>query len=531
MLRTFAFSLVAALLVVTTTGCKGDPSTPEYWQKAMDKSPKVKDRVRVVEDLRASDKVTPAFVPMLHTQLEKDKSSEVKGSIAKILAVTKSPDSVEPLTNALDLGASEPATNAMNKEITAALAAIGDPKAIPTLMKLVNVKDNYVKIEAINGLGALKAKQAVEKLVNIATDDNGEPFIAKKAIQALGEIGDESAVPALTKMMFKERRGVSFYVESSFALYQIGDKSADAMLPIVEGKDKELLAWANTAGLMEAALAAKAMQVVGDLHDKRGEKAIIQKASYENADYAVKLFVRMRAADALGRMRSKDGAKVLAGMLDEPEANARAEYIRALVKVGDPSTAPALAKSAQQGSWDAREQAIKGLSLVGDERAIGDFEKLRAEEEKLTTAECKEDPEYAGCKEPAALVKKHVEIIVAHQKRLDAAKACKSDVGCWIQKLDDADAGVRERAALELGRSGKVEAVEPLMKHLKEGNLDTRLAIIQALDWLADDKASGAKAKTMLADLEKQIADEKGKTEFVKVNEDLRRLSVKLKRS
>ena len=34
----------------------------------------------------------------------------------------------------------------------------------------------------------------------------------------------------------------------------------------------------------------------------------------------------------------------------------------------------------------------------------------------------------------------------------------------------------------------------------------------------------------MLPSLEKQIADEKGKTEFVKVNEDLRRLYVKIKR-
>ena len=64
------------------------------------------------------------------------------------------------------------------------------------------------------------------------------------------------------------------------------------------------------------------------------------------------------------------------------------------------------------------------------------------------------------------------------------------------------------------------------------GNLDTRLAIIQGADWLIDDsKDAAAEAKkTTLEPLRKQIADERGKTEFVKVNEDLRRLLAKLER-
>jgi hypothetical protein len=39
-----------------------------------------------------------------------------------------------------------------------------------------------------------------------------------------------------------------------------------------------------------------------------------------------------------------------------------------------------------------------------------------------------------------------------------------------------------------------------------------------------------AQAKKSLPALEKQVADEKGKTEYVKVNEDLRRLLAKLRR-
>ena len=45
---------------------------------------------------------------------------------------------------------------------------------------------------------------------------------------------------------------------------------------------------------------------------------------------------------------------------------------------------------------------------------------------------------------------------------------------------------------------------------------------------LTNDMRSSAE---ILPALEKQIADEKGKTEFARVNEDLRRLYVKIKRS
>ena len=91
---------------------------------------------------------------------------------------------------------------------------------------------------------------------------------------------------------------------------------------------------------------------------------------------------------------------------------------------------------------------------------------------------------------------------------------------------------MRERAAYEVGRSRQAALVGELMKRLTEKNLDTRLAFIQGADWLVHDSPGGrGGAKKCSAALAKQIADERGKTEFDKVNEDLRRLAVKLRRS
>ena len=73
--------------------------------------------------------------------------------------------------------------------------------------------------------------------------------------------------------------------------------------------------------------------------------------------------------------------------------------------------------------------------------------------------------------------------------------------------------------------------VEPLIAKLGEANLDVRLAVIESLDWLIlDARGAAKKAASSLEAIEQQLAREQGHTEFVKVNEDLRRLAVQLKR-
>lgn len=527
-----ALAVSLSMLLLVTSGCKGDPATPEFWDKALEGAKKKKDKVRVVEDLRKQEPKPSNILPVLTKHLGSEKSGEVKAAIARLLGEMKDPAAVGPLSEALDLGASESDEKAMNKEIAVALGTIGDAKAGPTLKKMLNSKDNFAVVAALEALAQLKDPEAFEPLYKLATDENIEPFVNKKAIQAVGELADPRAVPGLIKMMFRERRGVSFYLEASYALYQIGPKSSDPLLVVLDGKDQELKKWAEEARIIDAALVAKAAQVLGDLHENRAEKSLIEKLKYENAADDIRLFVRLRAADALGRMRSKDAAKVLGAMLEEPEATARAEYCRALVKIGAADQVPALVKAASKGSWDARVDAISAVSLLGGERDVPAFEKIAKDEEALTRAECKEDPEVRGCKDVDAQVKAHQETIAKFAPALKAAAECKAELSCWSKKLEDPSEQVRTRAAYELGRSAKSEAAGELTKRLTEKHLDTRLAIIQGVAWLVhDSKDAATKAKEVIPALEKQIADEKGKTEFAKVNEDLRRLLVLLKRS
>ncbi len=522
-------------LCLALAGCKGDPTTPEYWAKKLDAKSK-KEKIHSVEELRNSKHLGPAMYPMLHSQLESEKSPEVKAAIARILGEQKDVSGIDALTGAIDLGSTDSDVRTMNKEIATALGEIGNAKATPALVKLLSTKDNYTIIAAIEALGQLHAKDAFTPINDIATNDSIETFITKKALIALGELGDPRAVPTLVKAMFKERKGVSFYMESSFALYQLGAPAADALVPIAEGKDKEITAWAASNGMLPAALTAKSAQVLGDLHDLRAEKALLEMLNFKEERIDIQLFVRMRAADALGRSRSAAGAKAMAEMVSETEPTARQVYAWSISRIGGREALPKLIAASSKGSWDARNESLKAIAMLGDEREVAVMEKFSKDEAKTFEAECKSD-DYGGGKECAdaaamsAASKKHEESIANFAKALEAGKACKADATCWAKKLDDPTLVVRERAAYEVGRSGNGALIGELTKRLREKDLDARLAIIQGADWLIHDSKDAMKgAQAALPDLQKQLGEERGKTEFVKVNEDLRRLAVKMQR-
>ncbi|WNG55389.1 HEAT repeat domain-containing protein [Archangium gephyra] len=517
-------------LVLLLSGCKVDPASPEYWEKTLGKARRAQDKVRVLETLRGSGKLDASFLPFLHGQLASDQKPEVKASVARALADVKNPASVETLGNAVDLTATDSASNQLNKELASALGEIGDPKAVPMLMKLLKARDNYTRIEAVEALGRMRVKEAVEPLMALATDESVELFLNKKAIEALGRIGDARAVPTLVRMLTKERRGVSFYVESSFSLFQLGQPASDALLAVLEGKDTELSSWAQRNGINPASYSFKAAQLLGDLREHRADAVLLKQLEFKHEDPRIQAIVRTRAADALARMRSTAAVKPLAALVSEPDAGVRGEYTYALARLGGRDAVPALEKAAGQGDWYAREAALEALTMLGDAREMPVLEKLAAAEPAKTAAEC-EALGGEGCGDPVALGKKRVETIARHGKRLEAAKACGTDTGCWVKKLEDADKGVVARAAMEVGRGKAAAHMGALMARMTEKDPDTRMALILGAEWLVEDaKDAAALARNALPTLEKQLTEEKSSTEYVRANEDLRRLVARLQR-
>jgi HEAT repeat protein len=530
MLRSLsALSLALALAVLP--GCKGDPKSPEYWEKKINGAKRTDAKVQAVEALRASGNLQESFLTMLHIKLASEKRPEVKAAVARAIGDLKSPTSRLPLQAALDPSATDTDTALANKELVAALGKLGDPEAAPALIGMLRTKDNYTRIEAVQALGALQVPEAVEPLLKLASDENTEPFLNKKAIEALGHIGDARAVPLLMRMLTKERKGISFYVESSFALYQVGTPAADAMIAAMEGRDVELAKWAKDNSVHPASYIMKGAQVLGDLRDRRAEAVLLKQLAFSNEDPRIQALVRMQAAEALGRMRVAGAVRPIAALAVEDDPTVRNSYVRALVLLGGKDALPALEKAASKGDWYAREVAIRGVAMLGNAQQQPLFTKWAQAEPGLTVKECQE---YggSGCENAEALGMKRAETILRYGKVLEAAKSCSADAGCWAQKLGDKEVRVVERAALELGRSGGAQHAAAMAARLSEKDLEARFALIQALDWLVgDSKEAAAKAREALPKIQAQLADEKGNSNFIKVNEDLRRLAFRLEQA
>ena len=142
----------------------------------------------------------------------------------------------------------------LKRRAVQALGQIGDDRAVPAVLEALDSVDRYTFENAILSLGYLKAKEAVPRLIAIASDESEPLFLADKkslrdvdqnmpvvnrrasAVLALGYIGDAAAVPALEEIVRKNRsfwsdtKAITAYLGASLNLI-----ASDALAQIAAG--------------------------------------------------------------------------------------------------------------------------------------------------------------------------------------------------------------------------------------------------------------------------------------------------------
>jgi HEAT repeat protein len=504
---------LACLLAVTAAAC-GHPTDPEGWAKRAASRSRLDEKLEALAQVRKADGDRRAAVPPLVEVLKQAPRARAEAALA--LGEIGDPAAVKPLLDAVDLAAKDRDTRDANRHIAAALGQLRAREAVPTLEQLTGSPDGYTQVEAVDALGKIGDAASVETLAAIATSTEVEPVTAKRALLALGRIGDAKAGPTVLRMLFEERPGVSFFPEASFAAVQIGRPMSAPLLAVLEGKDATLAGWARQKGVVAGALLAKSAQLLGDVGGPEVVPALVQRLSYRDPDPALELYVRVFAAESLGRLRAREAVKALADLAArEPDPDARDRYCDALARIGDAAALPALRTAAQASRWDLRAGALSALSRLG-----GVAEKPVVE---AARAAC-------GGVCPAA----QAEALRGMVARLDAAAAC-ADAGCWAGKLGDADPAVRDRAALEVGRAGGAAhaaaladaAVRPVDG---DAALAARYHAVLALGWIAAREPL-PEAPGVAGKLEDMIAKDRGRTLTAGVNEDALRLATKLRRA
>lgn len=536
-LRRFVAALSAATLVAAVAGCKAsDPNDPATQIAQLGKSdPKVVvEAARELRKLKAKSAVEPLVKLLGHDNMD------VRNEAAYALAEIRDASAVQPLINAIDITTTARGADRVNMRIAYALGELGDTSATPSLVKIVdNARDPLVRESALRALGALKDPKAIPTLLKLVTDEDAPPLLTKHAIIALGALRTEEAIPALVRAIVLERKGVSFFAEASFALFQIGAPAAEALSKILTGEDKEYVAWAAEKKRVPAGYLSKAAIVLADLGEASAVPSLVKLMTWEEpgGDMVQQYIVRKTAADALGRLRAAEGAAAITAQLGVDEANVRESYALALAHMDATSALPRLEAVAKdlKSSWSARQAAITGLAMLGDLKNKGAIEaNLANESDGKAMENCMKEPSnpaelpvmrQARCeKENEA----RPTFLKAELARLTAGDACGKDAKCWAEKLTDKEAKVRERAAYELGKLGDASTLDSLETAAQDDDLHTRRAAYIALDWFTkrDDAKTALKAK--YEPLKKQLADEDGRAYTIVVNEDLKRVVWKL---
>jgi HEAT repeat protein len=139
------------------------------------------------------------------------------------------------------------------------LGLIGDPRAIPLLMRALNDPEKNVQFVAIESLGRLKAVEAVEWLLEILKDR--DLFLIFPAIQALASIGDARPVPDLLNMLKVEEL-------AEFAAAAIGALAGVEAIPA-------LTAYLDTHGADAGTAASALISIYHRSSDKQQARAMI----------------------------------------------------------------------------------------------------------------------------------------------------------------------------------------------------------------------------------------------------------------
>ncbi len=531
--------LRVCILALLLCACRpSDPKDPNTWLKRLsDSDPRA--RQQAVQELRKlkAREAAPQVAQLL-------KDVMVREEAATALRDIGGADEVPALLDAVDttVGAgSDTATrsaNRANARIAEALGEIGDPRAGPALLRLARSKDEYVRLEAVQALGEVKFKEAVVELSLLVDDPSAPPLLVKKAVVALGQIGDPAAIPALQHALVLERQGVSLLPEASYALFQLGPAAVAPLIRMAKDEDPAYLKWARENNRAPAGTYAKAALVLGDLGDPRSVPVLLEKLHYKDSDplpgtaRLLTNLVRQFAANALGRLRAKEAAAPILALVqtrDPQDLDLVSFCSEALVWIGDRAQAKEMIKRAESGDVRLRLVVAQAAALFGDESLLKQFDALGARARKAPPAQCAREVEALQIGEAKD---KACELVAAQFEgpavALEAAHACKDSAPCWQDKLKYTEPLLRARAAYELGRLGAGDAVASLVQAAGDQDLLARVAAIRALEWLLGVPAAQPQLKAAAEKLSAQLAAEQGRVQFLKINEELRRLQARM---
>lgn len=445
-----------------------------------------------------------------------------RSALAAVLAEGWAMDVMPQLIAGLDSAGLVPATskeealNAANRSILTGMKQMlrkghkMPAGAADAVIPYVGAGNAQTALVAIRVLGRMQDKKATKVLLDVI-EDHDNNFIIKNAIMALGDLRDPAAADTLVTYLFKER-GVSFYPESAFSLYQMrmhpavvekleatfNGKNEAANALVVGSKacqdSKQKVCWV---------LRSKAGEVMSDIGLSKEQVAMFDKVISPKVNQTMVF----KLVEAMGRTGETHALKAIMKQLKN--LTVREYFGRSIARIGDRQAALVLLR---QGGSSSYRQDCKGM---GYDKAHCDKSELEIRRFTISSAARAGDSKVSGEMEKMLKGETNGKVRMMLESQLKKVKVydkCKADAVCYRKLLASDDPLVREKAAYELAylkdEGSRTELLRTLDSEVDNTN-ESRFAKFWAL-W----RLGGSKG---LQSIEKIIEADKGNRDYIRL--------------
>ncbi|MGC4113129.1 MAG: HEAT repeat domain-containing protein [Myxococcales bacterium] len=278
-----------------------------------------------------------------------------------------------------------------------ALGALGDPAAIPSLVRLL--EDPSLCGEAVRALVSL-AKADRDAVREACKFKLGGPASAP-AVRVLGRVGTPDDLPLLKQALRSEHTDVR--LAAAEAAQALGEAGAAELLRLALADEAPPVRAAAARGLgafpseetfaalgealddREASVSAAAAEALGELGEARAIEALTRAVSRgENQPGTPEVLPAIAAVRALSRLSAATPA-VLARAVAHPDPEVVKEAVAAAEAL--PGAGEVLVAAARSPRWDVRRAAARALAARGDRSLLAAVRELAQAERDDLTAE------------------------------------------------------------------------------------------------------------------------------------------------
>lgn len=232
----------------------------------------------------------------------------------------------------------------------------------------------------------------------------------------------------------------------------------------------------------------RAARALGELGDARAVEPLLKAVKY-----SVDRYFQEAVCRALGQLKDPRAVDFLIGMLRDPDLHVRLAAVEALGQIKDRRAAAPLLRSLDKPDWSEREAAVLALGKIGDTRAMESLlELLRENDTRLSDAASVALAGMGGAVvPPLLLLLKDPDTEIRHRGvSVFTRLKDESALSPLILALEDPGSWeFRQGAALSLMNWGGSQAVEPLIKALKDPQPEVRDSAALTLGSLGDSRA------------------------------------------